>query len=68
MYTGLELGQVIQLALFVKDIDLDNINTGVMDYNYVEDYTTEDGLFALIPSQGQLGYLMRKVFGDNYNQ
>ena len=68
LYTGLELGQVIQLALFVKDIDLDNINTGVMDYNYVEDYTTEDGLFALIPSQGQLGYLMRKVFGDNYNQ
>ncbi len=68
LYTGLELGQVIQLALFVKDIDLANITTGVLNYNYVEDYTTEDGLFALIPSQGQVGYLMRNVFGDNYNQ
>lgn len=68
LYTGLELGQVIQLALFVKDIDLANITTGVMNYNYVEDYTTEDGLFALIPSQGQVGYLMRNVFGDNYSQ
>ncbi len=68
LYTGLELGQVIQLALFVKDIDLANITTGVMNYNYVEDYTTEDGLFALIPSQGQVGYLMRNVFGDNYNR
>lgn len=68
LYTGLELGQVIQLALFVKDIDLDKIATGVMDYNYVEDYTTEDGLFALIPSQGQLGFLMRRVFGNTYNQ
>lgn len=68
LYTGLELGQIIRLALFVKDIDLANITTGVMDYNYVEDYTTEDGLFAVVPSQGQVGYLMRKVFGDNYNQ
>ena len=68
LYTGLELGQVIQLALFVQDIDLANITTGVMNYNYVEDYTTEDGLFALIPSQGQVGYLMRNVFGDNYSQ
>lgn len=68
LYTGLELGQIIQLALFVKDIDLDKITTGVMNYNYVEDYTTEDGLFALIPSQGQVGYLMRNVFGDDYNQ
>ncbi len=68
LYTGLELGQVIQLALFVKDIELENINTDVMDYNYVEDYTTEDGLFAVIPSQGQVGYLMRKVFGDDYNR
>ncbi len=68
LYTGLELSQVIQLALFVKDIELDSISTGVMNYNYVEDYTTEDGLFALIPNQGQIGYLMRQVFGDNYNQ
>ena len=31
LYTKLELGEIIQLALFVKDIDLDNITTGVMD-------------------------------------
>ena len=68
LYTGLELGEIIQLALFVQDIELDSITTGVMDYNYVEDYTTEDGLFALIPMQGQLGYLMRKVFGDDYSR
>ncbi len=66
LYTKLELGEIIQLALFVKDIDLDNITTGVMDYNYVEDYTTEEGLFALVPIQAKLHGLMGSVFGEGW--
>lgn len=66
LYTKLELGEIIQLALFVKDIDLDNITTGVMDYNYVEDFTTEEGLFALVPIQAKLHDLMGSVFGEGW--
>ena len=68
LYTGMALDSVIQLALYAKDIRTENITTAVMDYRYVEDFTTEDGLFALIPNQAQLPYLMSAVFGDDYSR
>ena len=67
VHTDLGFEDVLQLVLFAADIDGDNITKGVMDYNYVEDFTTEDGLFALIPKQAQLYYLMNQIFGSEYS-
>ena len=66
LHTDLGFKDIIQLALFAKDVNRESISSGVMDYNYVEDFTTADGLFALIPKQAQLNYLMNKVFGGSY--
>ncbi len=68
LYTGLSLEQVIQLALWAKDIPLENIRTGVITPEYVMSYTTERGASVLIPNRSRLGYLMQEVFGANYNQ
>lgn len=68
IYTGLTLEQIIQLGLFVKDIPLDNIDMGVIDYQYLQSYTTPDGASVLIPNRSRLGSLMIEVFGENYSQ
>jgi len=68
VYTGLNLEQLIQLGLYAKDIDLDNINTGVIDFSYLQGYTTESGASVLIPNRARLGGLMSEVFGTNYSQ
>lgn len=68
VYTGLSLEQIIQLGLFAKDIDLDNIKTGVIDFSYLQSYTTESGASVLIPNRSRLGTLMIEVFGANYSQ
>jgi len=68
IYTGLSLEQIIQLGLFAKDIPLDNIDMGVIDYQYLQSYTTPDGASVLIPNRSRLGSLMVNVFGENYSQ
>ena len=68
VYTGLSLEQVIQLGLYAKDIDLDSIKTGVIDFSYLQSYTTESGASVLIPNRARLGSLMTEVFGTNYSQ
>ena len=68
LYTNLTLEQVIQLGLFVKDIPLENIQMGVIDYRYLQGYTTSSGASVLIPNRARLGNLMVEVFGDNYSQ
>lgn len=68
VYTGLSLEQVIQLGLFAKDIDMSNIQTGVIDFSYLQSYTTESGASVLIPNRARLGTLMTEVFGGSYSQ
>lgn len=68
VYTGLSLEQIIQLGLYSKDIDLDNIKTGVIDFSYLQTYTTESGASVLIPNRARLGSLMTNVFGSSYSQ
>jgi len=68
LYTGLSLEQLIQLGLYSKDINLDNIKTGVIDFSYLQGYTTESGASVLIPNRARLGGLMTEVFGTNYSQ
>ncbi len=68
VYTSLSLEEMIRLGLTLRDIPEENIHTGVIDYNYIIDYTTEDGAQVLIPQREALGYLMADVFGANYWQ
>lgn len=66
--TGLTLNEMIQLAWFVRDMPIENIETGVIDYQYVQNYTTERGEQVLIPVRSRLGTLLVEVFGNNYSE
>ncbi len=68
VYTGLTLDQIIQLALYVKDIPAENMRTGVINEGYVMDYSTPQGASVLVPDRAKLGDLMVEVFGENYSQ
>jgi polyisoprenyl-teichoic acid--peptidoglycan teichoic acid transferase len=68
IYTGLSLDQMIQLALYVKDVPPENIRTGVIDGRYIMPYITPEGASVLIPNRSMLGLLMVEVFGENYSQ
>lgn len=67
VYTGLSFEQLIQLALYVKDVPRENIVTGVVDYRYLQSWSTPEGASVLIPNNGRLPQLMIEVFGENYN-
>jgi hypothetical protein len=66
--TGLTFDQIIQLALYLKDIPGENNKTGVIDENYTIGYTTSQGAAVLVPDRARLGPLMVDVFGANYSQ
>jgi polyisoprenyl-teichoic acid--peptidoglycan teichoic acid transferase len=68
IYTGLDLDQMIQLALYAKDIPQDNITTGVIDGRYIQPFMTAEGASVLIPNRSLLGELMISVFGENYSE
>ncbi|MCA9915202.1 MAG: hypothetical protein KC496_17730, partial [Anaerolineae bacterium] len=68
VYTGLSFEQMIQLALYVKDIPRENIVMGVVNYEYLQGYTTQSGASVLIPNRARLGNLMIEVFGSSYSQ
>lgn len=68
IYTGLTLEQLIQLGLYVKDIPAENITMGVISYEYLIPYTTDDGASVLIPNRARLGGLMVNTFGADYTQ
>lgn len=66
--TGLSIEQIIQLALYARDVPLENITMDVIDYSYLQSYTTPGGASVLIPNRARLGNLMVDVFGPDYNQ
>jgi LCP family protein required for cell wall assembly len=66
--TGLQFDQIIQLALYLKDIPLESMQTGVIDERYTMGYTTSDGASVLVPDRANIGPLMVEVFGANYSQ
>jgi polyisoprenyl-teichoic acid--peptidoglycan teichoic acid transferase len=68
VYTGLTVDQIIQLALYAKDIPSENIRTGVIDGRYIMPYTTPQGASVLVPNRSMLGELLIEVFGANYSQ
>lgn len=65
-YTGLTLRELLQLALYLKDIPGGNIRTGVIDDHYAMDYTTPEGAQVLVPDRARLPNLLASVFGSNY--
>ncbi|NJL58139.1 hypothetical protein HC928_25760 [bacterium] len=68
VYTGLNLEQMVQLALFLTDIPAENIRTGVIDYSYLREWRTNDGSDVLILNQSEVADLMIEVFGPTYTQ
>ena len=65
--TGLDIQQIVQLALFAKDVEADNIQMRVMNFQYVEEYTTEEyQQQVLIPIVERLPALLSETFGDDY--
>lgn len=68
IYTGLNLEELIQLGLYIKDIPSNSISTGVLDYTYASPFTTSQGAQVLIPNRTRIATLMQEVFGPDYNQ
>lgn len=68
VYTGLTLEQVVQLALYLKNIPAENIHTGVINEAYTMNWTTPQGAAVLVPDRARLGQLMVEVFGPSYSQ
>ncbi len=66
--TDLALDELIQLGLYLKDVPLDNIETGVIGVDYVMGYTTQDGAQVLVPNRALLADLFTDVFGANYGE
>lgn len=66
VYTGMSLDQMIQLALYLKDVSSENIRTGVIDGSYIQNYVTAEGAAVLVPRRSQLSTLLSEVFGSNY--
>ncbi len=68
LYTGLTLDQLIQLALYLKDIPAENLRTGVINEQYTIGYSTPQGASVLVPDRERIGPLMVEVFGTNYSE
>ncbi len=66
--TSLNLEQMIQLALYLKDITDENIKTGVIGFQYMISHTTNSGAQVLIPNNARLSQLMVDVLGESYAQ
>ncbi len=65
--SGLTFDQLLRLALYVKDIPISSIRTGVIDYGYVQPIRW-NGADVLVPNRQSIGPLLVQVFGPNYNQ
>lgn len=68
VYTDVQLDQMIQLALYLKDIPQENIRTGVIDSNYIVPWTTAEGASVLVPRRSALSTLLTDVFGADYSE
>ena len=67
LQTGLELQQIVKLALFARDIEAENITMRVMNFEYLQEYTTEAyQQQVLIPIVERLPTLLSETFGEDY--
>ncbi len=68
VYTDMSLEQLVQVALYVKDIPFEKIKRGVIDYGYLSSFTTASGAAVLLPNRARMGGLMAEIFGANYGE
>jgi len=69
--TNLSLNDTLRLAVLAKDIPMDNIQKGVIDYTMMQDgFVTLDGLQAAIlrPYPDKIRELVDKIFGGGTMQ
>lgn len=67
LQTGLDIQQIVQLAFFAREVEADNIRMRVMNFEYLQEYTTEEyQQQVLIPIVERLPVLLRETFGDDY--
>lgn len=68
--TDLELDQIVQLALYAREIPDQNIQSTVLGWDYLRPYREHEGEEpVLVPRRGEeLSSLLTEVFGPNYNQ
>ena len=67
LQTGLSIEQIVQLALFAKDVESRNISMRVMNFEYLQEYTTEEyQQQVLIPIVERLPALLSGTFGEDY--
>ena len=62
IFTDLSLNDLLSISQVAKDISADNINSVVLDYNYVESYTTDAGAQVLLIRQDAVAQLVAKLF------
>ncbi|MBL8055430.1 MAG: LCP family protein [Anaerolineales bacterium] len=60
--TDLTLDQIVALALLAPDIPRENVTQAVIDYQYVLEYTTPDGLQVLVPQRDKIRELRDELF------
>ena len=60
--TNMSPDEAIQLALLAQDIPVENIQTAVVDYNYVYLETTPDGQQVLVPLRDNIRELRNELF------
>lgn len=60
--TNLTLEDILELALLVQDIPKNDINTAVLDYNFVYNETTPDGRQVLVPLRDEIRALRDDLF------
>jgi LCP family protein required for cell wall assembly len=60
--TDMPVDQMIGVALLARDIPRENIESAVIDGNYITVYTTPQGAAVLIPEREKIGPLMADLF------
>ena len=62
--TNLTLDQIVSLGLLAKDIPLDRVRREVIDYKYVQEYTTDTGRQVLLPWWDKVRDLTLSLFAN----
>ncbi|MEM7335873.1 MAG: LCP family protein [Chloroflexota bacterium] len=60
--TNMSLEEGMQLALLIQEIPRENINSAIIDFNYVYNETTPDGRQVLVPIRDNIRELRNELF------
>jgi len=66
MHSDLTFDQLLRVAIYLKDVQTQNIHRGILDANYSSP-TVYQGADVLVPERVKIGPLLQQVFGSNYN-